>query len=114
MKVDLIPCPECGAGAELKQSFYFGMDQTYSYVHCTNPECDLFCHNPHFTGHSAEENDEHAAASWNERFVETLPLKKEEFLKIHEKDEHGTFFGHLLASFSWDKVLPFHEPHSHR
>lgn len=113
MNADLVPCPECGSRAELKQSFYFGVDQTYSYVHCTNPACDMFCHNPHFTGYSSEENDEHATASWNERFADSIPLTPEEFRKLHEKDEHEGGWKDILSSFSWERVLPFHTSHSH-
>lgn len=112
MKVDLLPCPECGSKAELKKSFYFGTNQMYSYVHCTNSSCDLFCHNPHFSGLGSQENDEHAAASWNERFAETPPLTPEEFEKLHQDDEKQQALQKFLYGFSWNRVAPFHEVHS--
>lgn len=107
MKINLIPCPDCGSSAELKELFFFGTEQSASYVHCTNPDCDLYCHCPHFTGHSHEENDEHAALSWNERYAETVPCQKAEFEKLHPKKEHETIWSHILGGVSWDKVLPF-------
>jgi hypothetical protein len=75
MNIDLIPCPECCSPAEIKHFLFHGTSQPYSYVHCTNPACHLFSHNPHFTGHSLEENDENAALSWNERYADTEPCK---------------------------------------
>lgn len=72
MKIELLSCPDCGSSAEVNEAFFWGTTQSYSYVHCTNPLCHMSSHNPHFTGHSPEENDENAAISWNERFAETL------------------------------------------
>lgn len=72
MRIDLLPCPDCGSHAEVKEAIFLGSEQSYSYVHCANPLCHLFNHNPHFTGYAPEENDEHAAQSWNERFADTL------------------------------------------
>lgn len=69
MKFDLIPCPDCGAAAELQEGFYRGTNQIYSYVHCTNPLCHLFKYTLHFTSVTPQRSDEIAASSWNERYA---------------------------------------------
>lgn len=76
MKVNLIPCPDCGADAEVKRGCYPGMSQVYSYVHCTSPSCELAGHTLHFTAATPAESDLRAAQSWNERYADTLPLER--------------------------------------
>jgi hypothetical protein len=71
MKFQLIPCPDCGSAAEVKEACYLGTAQVYSYAHCTNPLCHLFSHNIHFTASTPEKSDEFAACSWNDRYAET-------------------------------------------
>jgi hypothetical protein len=71
MEANLIPCPDCGSPAELKKAYYFGVEQMYSYVHCTNPDCPLYARNPHFSGSNEGENDKHAIESWNEHYSES-------------------------------------------
>jgi hypothetical protein len=73
MKVDLIPCPDCGAPAEVKRGRYVGTDQIYSTVHCKNFLCILFSHTLHVTAATPEESDIRAAQSWNERYAGILP-----------------------------------------
>jgi hypothetical protein len=71
MSVSLLPCPECGSAAELKEAYFVGVPDSYSYVHCTDPQCPLYLHSPHFWNDTHEHNDQHAVASWNERYAET-------------------------------------------
>ena len=74
MSMNLIPCPDCGAAAEVQQGRYSGMELSYSYVHCTNPSCHLYCHTLHFTALSLAESDLRAIQSWNEPYVDTLTV----------------------------------------
>lgn len=82
MNIRLIPCPDCGAPAEVKRGCYSGMLQVYSYVHCTNTACLLNRHTLHFTASSAEESDRRASQSWNERYADTLALETENISSI--------------------------------
>lgn len=70
MPNSLLPCPECGSPAELKQSYFVGIDDPYSYVHCTDSHCSLYSHSPHFWNDTPQSNDMRAVGSWNERSVE--------------------------------------------
>lgn len=36
MPNNLLPCPECGSPAELLRSYFVGIKDPYSYVHCTD------------------------------------------------------------------------------
>lgn len=74
MKANLIPCPDCGASAEVEQGCYVGMSLTYSYAHCTNPGCHLYRHTLHFTAPTPLESELRAAQSWNERYAGTVPM----------------------------------------
>lgn len=66
MDKELKPCPQCGSTAELKEAHYLESESPYSYVHCTNPKCDLHHHNiAHFSSPNEAKNSEEAIAAWN-------------------------------------------------
>jgi formate dehydrogenase maturation protein FdhE len=67
MDQTLKPCPVCGSPAELKQVHYFETEQPYSYVHCTNRDCNLHQNAAHFSGGTEDKNSENAIAAWNQR-----------------------------------------------
>jgi hypothetical protein len=68
MDTTLKACPVCGSEAELKNSYYLESERPYSYVHCTNHDCEL---HPdagkvqHFAGDSEAANSANAIAAWN-------------------------------------------------
>jgi hypothetical protein len=66
MDRELKPCPMCGSDAELKETFYLESERPYSYVHCTNQQCDMHHHNTeHFSGPNPDKNSQAAAEAWN-------------------------------------------------
>lgn len=66
MQDNLKPCPLCGSEAELKETYYLESEKPYSYVHCTNRDCELHHHQvPHFSTPDESLNTERAIATWN-------------------------------------------------
>lgn len=65
MEKTLKACPCCGSKAELKQAHYLESEKPYSYVHCTNAECVLHNHTPHFSSENEQKNAEDAISAWN-------------------------------------------------
>ena len=75
MEANLIPCPDCGAAAEVKQGSYPDLAQLYSYVHCTNPDCHLYRHTLRFTAATPMKSQLRAVQSWNERYADVQPME---------------------------------------
>jgi len=73
MEAKLIPCPDCGAAAEVQQGSYPDLALPYSSVHCTNPDCHLYRHTLRFTAATPMESELKAVQSWNARYADVLP-----------------------------------------
>lgn len=73
MEAKLIPCPDCGAAAEMQQGSYPDLALLYSSVHCTNPDCHLYRHTLRFTAATPMESELRAVQSWNARYADVLP-----------------------------------------
>lgn len=68
MQFTLKPCPLCGSEAELKETYYLESEKPYSYVHCSNRECELHHHQvPHFSSPDESWNTEQAVETWNQQ-----------------------------------------------
>lgn len=92
MKVNLVPCPDCGAPAQLSRGCYRMTQQTYSTVHCTNFLCHLHGNTLHFTASTPNESDMQAMQSWNERYEGLLPDRS----LVHAE----SFMSHLGLHFA--------------
>jgi hypothetical protein len=82
MDVKLLPCPDCGMPAEMKEAYFDDSNECYSYVHCTNPHCALYAHSLRFWGQSPSLNDKRAIDSWNRRFADTAPVSSVAHLSL--------------------------------